>query len=128
MASKFGYTTKTGKYFGNPQIGKRAEQDEDERTKGLKPLGMEDDSDNGDTGEGIEVHIKHIGPHGTMTKDGNDHEYENLHDMHDKLNKFLGEEEDEWKNSPDEEEENHKDSMGDDEESSRGFNPKDLMK
>lgn len=119
----FGYTTKKGSYFANPQIGKRAEQDDDERTSALKPLDKGDEDET--PTDGIEVHIKHIGPHGTMTKkdeDGKeDHEYENLTEMHDKLNKFFNEEEDEFKKNPDEEKEYHKGSMGDEDEESNPF-------
>ena len=108
MASKFGYTTGKGKYFANPSIGKKYEDDNE---KDMKPLSTDDDSP-----ESTEVHIKHDGPGGTITKDGEDHEYDSLENMHKSLDKFFNEEESEWKKDPEDEEKQHKGSMGDDDD------------
>ncbi len=101
------------KKFGNsksePKEDNKLEMPED----GEEPTDGEEPLKDGKT----TIHIEH--EDGSKSK----HEFDNLKELHSKINDFLKEEENEWKKEPEDEEESHKGSMGDEdgEEESNPF-------
>jgi hypothetical protein len=110
---KFG----SGKADKAPKLTSTPEEDNE------PTLNSEDDEK--PVAEATMIHINK--PEGKIKvehKDGtkSDHEFEGLSELKDKLDKFFGEEEKEFKKNPEDEDEYHKGSLGeDDEDDSHSF-------
>lgn len=117
----FGHVAKNGKYFANPQIGRKYDE-------GLPDLKAKTEDEDGEpTVEAKVVHItkKDDGGHHVEVEheDGtsSEHEVESLEELKDKLDQFFNEEIGEFKKDPEGESEYHKGSLGDAEEEDNPF-------
>jgi hypothetical protein len=118
-----GFTAKNGKYFAVAGQGKKYDSD----MAAMKLPKMDDSEDEDGEAPVADVHEVHINVPAKSLKtkhaDGStkSHSYEDLEDLHSKLDKFLDSEEKEWEENPEEEEEAHKDDF--DSEDSGEDNP-----